>query len=212
MKKILILLVTLLTSFALFAAEKEVLGDASGNDLQPIERGVNLSVFGGVATLLGNGGGDNAELFGSVFGLTLGYDHVFNKIGLGFDLSASKMLIDTKPFDQGGDDKSPWVEDFSPFIAGLDVNFTYLITERLQLGINVGFDYYLDMEVLDKDSQASDVSPETVENTMAAGGGLNLEYYTYSRFFSVGIIADYNYFLGIDTAAVTVTPFVKYTF
>lgn len=212
MKKVAILLAMLLMSFTLFAAEDEVLGDASGNDLQPIVRGINLSVFGGVVTMLGNGGGDNSQLFGSVYGLAVGYDHVFNKVGLGFDLAASKMLVDTKPYDQGGDDNSPWVEDFSPFIVGLDVNCTYLITERLQLGLNVGFDYYLDMEVLDKDAKGSDLDPKTVENTMAAGGGLVLEYYTYSRFFSIGVTADFNYFLGIDAMAATVTPFMKYTF
>lgn len=212
MRKLIILLVALLISFTVFAAENEVLGDASGNDLQPVVRGINLSVFGGTATLLGNGGGDNSELFGSVFGLALGYDHVFNKMNLGFDVAASKMLVDVKPFDKGGDKNSPWTEDFSPFILGFDINAAYLITDRLQLGLNIGFDYYLDMEALDKDSKASDAKPETVENTMAAGGGLILEYYTYSRFFSVGLIADFNYFLGIDAMAATVTPFIKYTF
>ena len=52
MKKLFLLLIALLVSFSLFAAEsEEATGDVSGNDLNPILRGLHLQFSGGVVGL-----------------------------------------------------------------------------------------------------------------------------------------------------------------
>ncbi len=59
MKKLFLLLMALLVSFSLLA-ESEETGDVSGNDLDPILRGLHLQFSGGLVGYVGKAGGDNA--------------------------------------------------------------------------------------------------------------------------------------------------------
>ena len=68
MKKLFVLLIAVLVSFSLFAASEEAQGDVSGNDLNPVLRGLHLQFAGGILAYVGKAGGDNA---GSPIGSTL---------------------------------------------------------------------------------------------------------------------------------------------
>ena len=68
MKKLFVLLMALLVSFSLLAESEEATGDVSGNDLDPILRGLHLQFAGGLVGYVGKAGGDNA---GSPIGSTL---------------------------------------------------------------------------------------------------------------------------------------------
>lgn len=207
MKKI-ILLLSILISFALFAEETQVPGDASGKDLEPVLRGAYVDLSGGVVTYLGNAGGDNASLFGSLIGMTIGYDlQLADSLSIGAGFNIELMQLDTKNATLGTKyDSSPWVDDYAPIIPGVDIDIQYIITKRFQLGLTIGFDYFMNAEAYKNDSN------EKEDAFMGIGGGLILEYYTYSRHFSIGLATNFRYILDFDGMSVTATPFLKCTF
>ncbi len=207
MRKIFVLLL-MISIFGSLSAENKAPQDASGNDLNPILRGVYTKIWAGTASYIGKAG-DNASAVGPTFGLTAGYDlMITDTMDLGFGASFGTLLIDTDEWSKTNQD-SPWKDDFAPLIVGLDVDFTYLVTERFQIGANVGFDYYLGADVMKKDAKTED---DTNSSLMGIGGGLIMEYFSYARHFSFGLTADFNYFIDFDGMSVTATPFIKYTF
>ncbi len=212
MKKLL-LIVILLFSFVVFAEEEEEPGDISGSDLNPVVRGFNFKVAGGILAYVGKAGGDNAgSPLGTVFKFNVGYDfNIKDMMSIGAGLSLGMLQYNARPNDADGLDQkytdSPWVEDYSPFSIGLDVDVTWMITERWELGAVIGFDYYAFAETYKKGS-----TRETNSGNVAIGGGAIFEYYTYTRRFSVGASARFNYIIDFDGMNIMITPFMKYSF
>jgi len=206
MRKFFILAVLILFASVAVADDMTAPGDASGNDLAPVLRGVNSEMGFGTVTFIGDAGGENAEMFGTTFNVGFGYDILAaDSFAVGIGVSFGKMLLDTKREDS----VSPWVrdKDFAPTIIGADLDLTYLLTSRLQLGINAGFDYYMDAV-----SYKSGSVTEEVTEQMAVAGGLTLEYYTYVRHFSFGLNTYFNYYLDLEGQSISIQPFLKYTF
>ncbi len=203
MKKIVILIFLMLFSLSLTA--KGIEGDASGNDLKPVLRGFNLSLGGGAVSFIGNAG-DNAAKVGSVFGMGIGYNlKITEDLDLGFSTKIGIMQVDAD-LKEDGNPSSPWKEDYAPLIPGADIYINYLLTSRFELGLNVSVDYMMNATTYKKDSN------ETTDALISIGGGLNLEYYTYLRHFSVGLSTEFFYILDFDGMNVQVTPFIRCTF
>ncbi|HQB10446.1 MAG TPA: hypothetical protein PLW37_11310, partial [bacterium] len=74
----------------------------------------------------------------------------------------------------------------------------------------INFDYYALAETY-KAGQAGNKS-KINDGNIAVGGGLLFEYYTYSRHFSLGLSAEFNYVVDFDGMNIIVTPFMKYSF
>lgn len=212
MKKLLVIAILFL-SFALFAAEQDEGGsDVSGNDLNPVLRGFNFQLSGGILAYVGDAGGDNAgSPIGSAFKFNIGYDiPIKNVVNIGVAASIGMLQFNTQPNDGFGPladyPKSPWVEDYSPLTVGLEVDVTWMINQRWELGVLVNFDYYALAETYKADSS------KTNPGNLAFGGGLIFEYYTFARHFSLGMSAEFNYVLDFKGMNIIVTPFMKYTF
>jgi len=213
MKKILVIAILFL-SFALFA-ESEAGADVSGNDLNPVLRGFNFQLSGGILAYVGDAGGDNAASpIGSAFKFNIGYDiPIKDVVNIGIAASIGMLQYNVQPNDLatsgvlGDYIKSPWVEDYSPLTAGLEVDVTWMITERWELGLLINFDYYAIADTY----KAGQYTKKNSGN-LAFGGGLIFEYYTVARHFSVGMSAEFNYVLDFDGMNIIVTPFMKYSF
>lgn len=211
MKKLLVIAILFL-SFALFAESEESSTDVSGNDLNPVIRGFNFQLSGGILAYVGDAGGDNAgSPIGSAFKFNIGYDiPIKDSVNIGIAASIGMIQFNTQPNDGallGDYPKSPWVEDYSPLTAGLEVDITWMITERWELGALINFDYYALAETYKSGSYTKKNS-----GNLAFGGGLLFEYYTFARHFSLGLSAEFNYVLDFDGMNIIVTPFMKYTF
>jgi hypothetical protein len=203
MKKIVLVLFMF---FTLALTAKDIEGDASGNDLNPILRGFNLNLNGGVVSFIGKAG-DNAAKTGSVFGMGIGYNlKIAENMDLGFSANIGIMQIDADVRELGIFPDSPWKEDYAPLIPGADIYFNYLLTSRFEIGMNLSLDYMMKAKVYKKNSI------QTTDTLLSIGGGLNLEYYTYARHFSVGLKTEFFYILDFDGINIQVTPFVKYSF
>jgi hypothetical protein len=214
MKKLFVILAILLLSFALVSEESET-GDVSGNDLNPVIRGFHFQVAGGILAYVGKAGGDNAgSPVGTAFKFNLGYDiPVKNVLNIGIAASIGMLQFNANPNDKVLDANypdSPWVEDYSPLTVGLEVEFAWMITQRWELGLFINFDYYALAETYQAGKQGSDKNIN--KGNIAVGGGLIFEYYTYSRHFSLGMSAEYNYVVDFDGMNIIVTPFMKYSF
>jgi len=212
MKKLLVIAILFL-SFALFAAEQDEGGsDVSGNDLNPILRGFNFQLSGGILAYVGDAGGDNAgSPIGSAFKFNIGYDiPIKNAVNIGIAASIGMLQYNVQPNDGTGVladyPKSPWVDDYSPLTVGLEVDVTWMINQRWELGALINFDYYALAETYDSGSLNKN------SGNVAIGGGLIFEYYTFARHFSLGMSAEFNYVLNFEGMNIIVTPFMKYTF
>ena len=216
MKKLFLLLIALLVSFSLFAAEsEEATGDVSGNDLNPILRGLHLQFSGGVVGFIGKAGGKNAgSPLGSTLRLNFGYDiQIKEAAAIGIALSVGMLQFNANENDADLDQEykdSPWVEDFNPLTLGLDVDVTWMIDPRWEFGVLINFDYYALAKTYKSGSNAID--GKTNSGNIAVGGGLIFERYTFARHFSVGASVEFNYILDFDGMNIIVTPFMKYTF
>ncbi len=213
MKKILVIAILFL-SFALFAESEGESTDVSGNDLNPVLRGFNFQLSGGILAYVGKAGGDNAgSPLGSAFKFNIGYDiPIKNSVNIGIAASIGMLQYNVQPNDSregvlADYAKSPWVEDYSPLTVGLEVDITWMINNRWELGALINFDYYALAETL-KSGQYRDTNP----GNLAFGGGLIFEYYTFARHFSLGLSAEFNYVLDFEGMNIIVTPFMKYTF
>ncbi len=202
MKKLLGVLL-LLVSFSLFAKEAPV-GDASGNDLNPVVRGFNVAMAGGIATWFGKAG-SNSDVVASMFQLKIGYDFVIKDVvRISPVINLGMMQLDTEPKTMPTDD-SPWIGDYAPLIPGLDIYVTWLATQRFEFGGNVGFDAYLNDKVFDSDNKE-------VDYLMAINAGLIVEYHTYLRNFSVGLTTEFSYIIQFEGMNLSVLPFLKVAF
>ena len=211
MKKICLLLVALLLSFSLFAGE-EATGDVSGNDLNPILRGLHLQFSGGILAYIGKAGGDNAgSPIGSTLRFNFGYDiPIKDAVNIGIALSVGMLQFNANENDAALDGKykdSPWKEDYNPLTVGLDFDVTWMIDPRWEFGAIINFDYY----ALAK-TYKSGSTTKTNNGNIAVGGGLIFERYTFARHFSVGASVEFNYVVDFDGMNIIVTPFMKYTF
>lgn len=203
MKKI-ILLAILMAAFSAFAAETaETPGDPSGNDLNPIIRGLNLGMEGGIAGYIGKAG-EHSDKIASVFNLKIGYDFKIGKVKIGPDLKIGIMQLNA---DQK--EGSPFVEDYAPLVPGLDIPVTYLVTDRWEVGGNISADFYMLANAKEK---VTDPEDKTKNMFIGIGFGFYTEYYTYARHFSIGLSTEFNYIVGFEGMSVTVLPFIKYTF
>ena len=214
MKKLFVLLMALLVSFSLMA-ESEETGDVSGNDLDPILRGLHLQFSGGLVGYVGKAGGDNAgSPIGSTLRLNFGYDiPVQDKVNIGIALSVGMLQFNAKENDADLDQNhkdSPWVEDYSPLTVGLDLDVTWMIDPRWEFGVLVNFDYYALAKTYQKGGNA--LNDKTNNGNIAVGGGLIFERYTFARHFSVGASVEFNYVVDFDGMNIIFTPFMKYTF
>ena len=215
MKKLFVLLIAVLVSFSLFAASEEAQGDVSGNDLNPILRGLHLQLAGGILAYVGKAGGDNAgSPIGSTLKLNFGYDiPVQDKVNIGIALSVGMLQFNAKENDadlEQNHSDSPWKEDYSPLAVGLDVDVTWMINPRWEFGALINFDYYALAKTYKKGSDA--LENKTNNGNIAVGGGLIFERYTFARHFSVGASVEFNYIVDFDGMNIMVTPFMKYTF
>lgn len=215
MKK-LFLIIILLSSFLVFAQDgEEESGDISGSDLNPVVRGFHFKLAGGILAYVGKAGDNAANPIGNVFKFNIGYDFNINDaLVLGAGLSVGRLQYNVYPNDyeggQGLENKhtdSPWTEHYSPLTVGLDIDVTWLITQRWEFGAVIGFDYYALGETLKAGSKT-----KTNPGNIAIGGGLIFEYYTYARRFSLGTSARFNYIVDFDGMSIMVTPFMKYSF
>lgn len=214
MKKLFLLLMALLVSFSLLA-ESEETGDVSGNDLDPILRGLHLQFSGGLVGYVGKAGGDNAgSPIGSTLRLNFGYDIVVKEVvNIGIALSVGMLQFNAKENDADLDQNhkdSPWVEDYSPLAVGLDLDVTWIIDPRWEFGVLVNFDYYALAKTYQKGGNA--LNDKTNNGNIAVGGGLIFERYTFARHFSVGASVEFNYIVDFDGMNIIFTPFMKYTF
>ena len=213
MKKLFLLLIALLVSFSLFAAEsEEATGDVSGNDLNPILRGLHLQFSGGILAYVGKAGGDNAgSPIGSTLRLNFGYDiPIQDAVNIGIALSVGMLQFNANENDANLDQNykdSPWYEDYNPLAVGLDLDVTWMIDPRWEFGALINFDYYALAKTYKKGS-----TTDTNNGNIAIGGGLIFERYTFARHFSVGASVEFNYILDFDGMNIMVTPFMKYTF
>ena len=215
MKKLFLLLIALLVSFSLFAAEsEEAAGDVSGNDLNPILRGLHLQFSGGILAYFGEAGKNAGSPIGSTLRLNFGYDiPVQDKVNIGIALSVGMLQYNAKENDadlEQNHKKSPWVEDYSPLAVGLDFDVTWMIDPRWEFGALINFDYYALAKTYKKGSNAID--GKTNSGNIAVGGGLIFERYTFARHFSVGASVEVNYIVDFDGLNFIFTPFMKYTF
>lgn len=213
MKKLFLILI-LLFSFAIFAEEEEeATGDISGSDLNPVVRGLNFKLAGGILAYVGKAGGSNAASpIGTAFKFNMGYDFNINDaMVIGAALSIGKLQYNVRPNDADGLDQnykdSPWYEHYSPLSVGLDIDLTWLINPRWEFGAVIGFDYYAFGKTYKSGS-----TTKTNDGNIAVGGGLIFEYYTYTRRFSIGTSARFNYIIDFDGMSIMVTPFMKYSF
>ena len=220
MKKLFILLLALLVSFSLLAESEEVAGDVSGNDLDPILRGLHLQFSGGLVGYVGKAGGDNAgSPIGSTLRLNFGYDiPVQDKVNIGIALSLGMVQFNAKENDadlEQNHKDSPWKEDYSPLVVGLDLDVTWMIDPRWEFGAIINVDYYALAKTYKKGKNAADeVAGKSATNSgnIGIGGGLIFERYTFARHFSVGASVEFNYIVDFDGMNIIVTPFMKYTF
>ena len=215
MKKLFVLLMALLVSFSLLAESEEATGDVSGNDLNPILRGLHLQFSGGIVGYVGKAGGDNAgSPLGSTLRLNFGYDiPVQDKVNIGIALSVGMLQFNAKENDadlEQNHKDSPWVEDYSPLAVGLDLDVTWMIDPRWEFGVLVNFDYYALAKTYQKGGNA--LNDKTNSGNIAVGGGLIFERYTFARHFSVGASVEFNYIVDFDGMNIIFTPFMKYTF
>jgi len=215
MKKLFLLLMALLVSFSLLAESEEAAGDVSGNDLDPILRGLHLQFSGGLVGYVGKAGGDNAgSPIGSTLRLNFGYDiPVQDVVNIGIALSVGMLQFNAKENDadlEQNHKDSPWVEDYSPLAVGLDVDVTWMIDPRWEFGAIINFDYYALAKTYKKGSNA--LENKTNNGNIAVGGGLIFERYTFARHFSVGASVEFNYIVDFDGMNIIFTPFMKYTF
>ena len=214
MKKLFVLLMALLVSFSLLA-ESEETGDVSGNDLDPILRGLHLQFSGGIVGYVGKAGGDNAgSPLGSTLRLNFGYDIAVKEVvNIGIALSVGMLQFNAKENDADLDQNhkdSPWFEDYSPLAVGLDFDVTWIIGPRWEFGVLVNFDYYALAKTYQKGGNA--LNDKTNNGNIAVGGGLIFERYTFARHFSVGASVEFNYIVDFDGMNIIFTPFMKYTF
>jgi hypothetical protein len=215
MKKLFLLLMALLVSFSLLAESEEAAGDVSGNDLNPILRGLHLQFSGGLVGYVGKAGGDNAgSPIGSTLRLNFGYDiPVQDVVNIGIALSVGMLQFNAKENDadlEQNHKDSPWVEDYSPLTVGLDVDVTWMIDPRWEFGAIINFDYYALAKTYKKGSDA--LENKTNNGNIAVGGGLIFERYTFARHFSIGASIEFNYIVDFDGMNIIFTPFMKYTF
>jgi len=212
MKRLFLILVLLLT-FSVFAEESEETGDISGNDLNPVVRGFNFKLAGGILAYVGKAGGNNAaNPIGNVFKFNAGYDfNINNALVIGAGISVGRLQYNVRPNDSAGLElnyvDSPWYEHYSPLTIGLDIDITWLINPRWEFGAVLGFDYYAFGKTYKSGSKT-----KTNDGNIAVGGGLIFEYYTYTRRFSIGASARFNYIIDFDGMSIMVTPFMKYSF
>jgi len=212
MKKLFLLLIAILVSFSLLAESEEAMGDVSGNDLNPILRGLHLQFSGGIVGFVGKAGGDNAgSPIGSTLRLNFGYDiPVKDVVNIGVALSVGMLQFNAKENDANLEQNhkdSPWAEDYNPLAVGLDLDVTWMIDPRWEFGALINFDYYALSKTYKKGS-----TTETNSGNIAVGGGLIFERYTFARHFSVGASVEFNYIVDFDGMNIIVTPFMKYTF
>ncbi|HNW81384.1 MAG TPA: adventurous gliding motility protein CglE [bacterium] len=208
MRKLFVIAI-LLFSFSLFAEAEAESGDVSGNDLNPILRGFNFQLSGGILAYVGDAGGDNAgSPIGSAVKFNIGYDiDIKSAVNVGIAFSLGMLQYNTNPKDISDYTASPWFEDYNPLTVGLEVNIDWMITKRWELGLLINFDYYALAKTYKSGSQT-----DTNSGNIAIGGGLDFEYYTVSRHFSLGMSAEFNYVVDFDGMNIIVTPFMKYTF
>ena len=208
MRKLFVIAILLL-SFSLFAEAEAEIGDVSGNDLNPVLRGFNLQLSGGILAYVGDAGGDNAgSPIGSALKFNIGYDiDIKSAVNIGIAFSIGMLQYNANPKGDYDFRESPWFEDYNPLTVGLEVDISWMITKRWELGLLINFDYY----ALAKTYKSGSLT-KTNDGNIAIGGGLNFEYYTRSRHFSLGLSAEFNYVVDFDGMNIIVTPFMKYTF
>lgn len=208
MRKLFVIAI-LLFSFSLFAEAEAESGDVSGNDLNPVLRGFNFQLSGGILAYVGDAGGDNSgSPLGSAFKFNIGYDiDIKSSVNIGIAFSLGMLQYNANPKDTFDYEASPWFEDYNPLTVGLEVDISWMITQRWELGLLINFDYYALAKTYKSGSDT-----KTNDGNIAIGGGLNFEYYTVARHFSLGMSAEFNYVVDFDGMNIIVTPFMKYTF
>lgn len=200
MKKLLVILL-LLGASILAAAEEEAIGDASGNDLAPVVKGLSATMSGGLFAMVGNAA-EYSDPLGSIVTLGFGYDiQIVDAFSLGIHAKFGLLQLNT----DSSQSVSPWVEDYAPVLAGISLNPTYCINNRWEIGLEVGADFLLMGKAKDIDDKESDMF-------IMIGAGVDAEYYTYARHFSFGLTAKFDYIVNFDGFGVTVMPYLKYSF
>jgi len=200
MKQLLVILL-LLGASILSAAEEEAVGDASGNDLSPVVKGLSATMSGGLFAIIGPAA-DYSDPLGSVVTLAFGYDiQIVDAFSLGIHGKFGILQLNT----DSSKSVSPWVEDYAPILAGLSISPTYCINNRWEIGLDVGADFLLVGKAKDLDQKESDMF-------IMIGAGIDAEYYTYARHFSIGMTAKFDYIYNFDGYGVTVMPYLKYSF
>lgn len=204
MKKIIGILLVLV-SFSLFAKGAAPVGDSSGNDLNPVVRGFNIGMAGGIAAWVGKAG-EHSSTIASMFQLKIGYDFVIKDVvRIGPVINLGIMQLDTDSHNLTNHIDSPWVGDYAPLIPGLDIYITWLATKRFEFGGNVGFDAYLNNKALDSSGKETEV-------LLGINVGLMVEYHTYMRNFSFGLTSEFSYLINFDGMNISVLPFIKVAF
>lgn len=201
MKKLLAVL--LIVAFSALWAEEEEAGDASGNDLDPVLKGLQTTMSGGIFAIIGKAA-DYSDPIGSVVNLSFGYDlQIVDAFSLGMGVKFGILQLNTVTTKSA----SPWYQsgDYAPIVVGADISPTYCINERWEIGANVSIDYNMMAE-------AKDSSGKKQSGFLVVGGGVDAEYYTYARHFSFGMTAEFNYIVNFDGFGVTVMPYLKYSF
>lgn len=201
MKKLLAVLLIVACS-ALWAEEEA--GDASGNDLDPVLKGLHSTMSGGIFAVVGGKAADYADPIGSVVNLSFGYDlQIVDAFSLGLSAKFGILQLNTVTTQSA----SPWYKtgDYAPIVVGADISPTYCIDERWEIGANVSIDYNMM-------AKAKDSSGKEQSGFLVVGGGVDAEYYTYARHFSFGMMAEFNYIVNFDGFGVTVMPYLKYSF
>lgn len=202
MKKLLVILL-LLGASVLWAAEaeEETVGDASGNDLEPVLKGLSSTMSGGMFVIFGNAA-DYSDPIGSVVNLAFGYDiQIVDAFSLGIHGKFGILQLNT----DSSLSVSPWVEDYAPVLAGLSISPTYCINKRWEIGLDVGADFLLM-------GKAKDVDGKETDMFIMIGAGIDAEYYTFARHFSIGMTVKFDYILSFDGMGLTVMPYMKYSF
>jgi len=201
MRKIICVLALLLGMSLPCAGEQEAIGDASGNDLQPVLKGFNSLMSGGPFFMVGEAA-KYSDTVGTVVKLGFGYDiQMVQSFALGINADLGLLQINT----DSSKSVSPWVEDYAPVLVGISLAPTYCVDERWEVGLNVGADFMLAAKAKNVDKKEKDLF-------VMIGAGVDAEYYTYARHFSFGLMGKFNYIVGFDGFGVTVMPYLKYSF
>ncbi len=191
----------MLIAVSLLSAEEQTVGDASGNDLEPVLKGFNSAISGGPFFMIGEAA-EYSDTIGSVVKLGFGYDiQIVSVFSLGINVDFGVLQLNT----DSSKSVSPWLEDYAPILVGVSLSPTYCINDRWEIGLNLGADFMLAARAKDSSNKENDLF-------IAIGMGLDSEYYTYARHFSLGLSTKFDYIVNFNGFGVTVMPYLKYSF